>query len=142
MDLPNPSRLQIIDTILQYRQQKVAFMYPEAIKKPNDIASLIETPEEYIEYPANELEFDDVCLYPTAESLEICMKHHHGNLDKLPEYLYIMLIKILDNGGIPYINNSNQMVENDKEKTAKQLVKQWLTVRDDSSWNGIWFRKR
>ena len=46
---------------------------------------LIETPEEMLEYPANELEFDDVCFYRIAEKLEFCMKHHHGNLDKLPE---------------------------------------------------------
>ena len=116
-------------------------MYSKAIEKGADITALIETPEEYIDYPANELEFDDVCLYPTAESLEICMKHHHGNLDKLPEYLYMMLIKILENGGIPYIDDSQQMIENDKEKTAKKLVNQWLTVRDDPTWNGIWFRK-
>lgn len=116
-------------------------MYSKAIEKGTDITALIETPEEYIDYPANELEFDDVCLYPTVESLEICMKHHHGNLDKLPEYLYMMLIKILDKGGIPYIDDSQQMIENDKEKTAKKLVNQWLTVCDDPTWNGIWFRK-
>lgn len=103
--------------------------------------ALIEPPEEYIEYPANELEFDSICFYAIAESLEICMKHHHGHLDKLPEYLYLMLIKILDNGGIPYIDEISQMVANDKEKTAKKLVNQWLTIRDDPSWNGIWFRK-
>lgn len=78
---------------------------------------LIEAPEEILEHPANELEFDNVCFYRIAEDLEFCMKHHHGNLDKLPEYLYIMLINILNNGGVPYIDNVCQMVENNKEKT-------------------------
>lgn len=101
----------------------------------------IETPEESLEYPANELDFDDVCFYRIAENLEFRMMHHHGNLDKLPEYLYIMLIKLLNNGGIPYINEISQMVENDKEKTAKMLVNKWLTERDDPDWNGVWFYK-
>lgn len=97
------------------------------------------TPEEYIEYPANELEFDDICFYLITEILEISMKQHHGNLDKLPEYLYTMIIKILNNGGIPYIDDVSQMVGNDKAKTAEKLVNQWLTVRDDPNWNGVWF---
>lgn len=102
----------------------------------------IERPEEILEYPANELDFDDVCFYRIADNLEFCMQHHHGNLDKLPEYLYTMLIKIFDNGGLPYIGNVSQMIENDKEKTVQMLVNKWLNERDDPDWNGIWFYKQ
>lgn len=97
----------------------------------------IETPEEVLEYPANELDFDDVCFYRIVENLEFCMQYHHGNLNKLPDYLYIMLMKILNKGGVPYIDDINQMVNNDKEKTAQMLVNKWLTERDDPDWNGI-----
>lgn len=102
----------------------------------------IETPEETLEYPANELDFDDICFYRIAEDLEFCMQHHHGNLNKLPEYLYIMVINILNKGGIPYIDHNCQMIEDDKGKTARMLVNKWLTERDDPDWNGIWFYKQ
>lgn len=108
----------------------------------DDSIYAIAKPENRLEFAANELEFDDVCFCWEAESLEVSLLHHHGNLDKLPEYLHTTLVNMLNNDGIPYIDNVSQMVENSKEKTATMLVHKWLTERDDPDGNGIWFRKQ